>query len=501
VRYLAVASLAIVLAGCGSARPHPVAAPFVKEALLESAGEPDIGSSRDGAGELVRFMPHAEFGIGIVLDNRSGEEIVVTQVRAVEPQDSVTRQIGTLLQPWRRPTCPPGAFSCPFAGFELRPFATAAPQPVRVEAGKTISVALGFRLAGCAAAPVAADSAPSRVAVTFHVGNGPPQRQTLGLGSARLRLTGAACSVRPAARSARAPLGLGGMIELDRVPDVGSNPRKNGMLLRFVPKAHFAVGVVLDNESGKQIVVTAARVVEPRHTLVHQIGTQFHRWSPTTCEGDAPCLSGDFQLHSHVAHPRPFTVPRGKALGVELDYRFGSCGEIPAANPAPVSRLRVTFRTPDGRVHARVLSLGRVRIHLLMPKPEDCAQPRSSLFVQAPDNLFTSSESTRPGSKGDVCSVADGALRFRSRMYLLYARERIYLRLPRFTGRGSYADGIATLVARGKTVFRSDTAKVRVIFATSRKVVAHLFAGHYAHHHERSVPFKISGILRCRVRG
>lgn len=315
-------------------------------------------------------------------------------------------------------------------------------------------------------------------------------------------LLAGASAATSTARPTRPPFRLGGMLEGNGMLGLRST-RDGGELLRYVPKAHFAVGVVLENTSGQRIAVTDARVLEPQRTLVHQIGTQFYRWSPPKCpqEGDIPCPPRAFPLHASGARPQPLTVKPRRDIGVALDFRLGSCAEIPTASSTPISRLRVTFRLPTGRTHVLVLPLARANLHLRMPKPEDCAQPRSDLKIQAPDRLFTYSEWTKPGSTGDVCSVAGRTLRFRSRLFLLYARERVYLRLTHFTGRGEYDDGIVTLVARGQTVFRTEAAKLRVTTATSHRVVAHLFAGHYAHHHERSVPFLIQGTLRCRVRG
>jgi hypothetical protein len=185
VRVLAGAVAVLSLVACGSARTYSVAAPFVKEALLESTGMPDVGSGRGG--EVLRFIPNASFGIGIVLNNTSKHEVVVTDVRVVEPRATLVHQTGTSLLAWKRFTCPPGAFSCPFHGFDLRPL-TARPQAVDVGAGEELAVALGFRLGSCPG-HTAARAAPKRAVVVFHVPGRRTQRQELPLGTARLRLT------------------------------------------------------------------------------------------------------------------------------------------------------------------------------------------------------------------------------------------------------------------------------------------------------------------------
>lgn len=624
MRYLAVIAVVSLLTGAGAARSaarftHP---PLVLRGMVESGGRVDLGSPPAGVeGELLRYIPHGLFQLGLLLENRSGARLVVTGARVVEPRGTLVHQIGTRFHRWNPPACPPGAF-CPAYGFPLQSRAV-HPRPFAVARGKKVGVELDFRLGSCAEIPSANPAPISLLRVTYRTPHGPTRARIFSLRRERpdLRMpkpedcaeprsslsvngpqryassqlwtvpgsTGDTCTIRHgtldfvsrryqtetsrpyakshwervtlhlqrfegigvyrgtvtlvaagktvlrrrtravevkkvtkrevvatlqagrlpsgavrgtmrcrvasamtiAARSSRPSLMLGGTIG-----GIGAQP------MHFVPNGHFAVGVVVENRSGQRIVLTAARVVEPRHTLIHQIRTRFHLWSPPHCPPDTLCAPYDgFPPRGPIVPLRPLTVRRGKAVGVELVFRLGACREIPSANPAPISRLRVTFRTRTGQTLHRVLSLGRATLHLQMPKPEDCAQPRSDLKVQGPDRLFTSSESTRPGSKGDVCSVAGGMLNFESRLYLLYARERIYLRLPHFTGTGAYDDGIVTLVARGRTVFRSDNAKVRVTKSTGRRVAAHLFAGHYAHHGERSVPFKIAGTMRCRIRG
>ena len=186
MRILIATAAVLCLAACAAGQPHRVAAPFGKEALLGSTGVPDVGSA-PGGGELVRFIPRASFGIGIVLRNTSDQAVVVTGVRVVEPRGTAVHQIGTILQLWTPPACPPGTM-CPFHGFGLRPFG-ATPRPVEIGAGQQLAVALGFRLGSCAAGHAVSRAAPSRAIVAFHVPGGKPQQQAFLLGTARLRLT------------------------------------------------------------------------------------------------------------------------------------------------------------------------------------------------------------------------------------------------------------------------------------------------------------------------
>jgi hypothetical protein len=195
VRVLLAAVAALCLVACGSGTVRLTSAPFAKDPLLESTGRPDVGSA-PGGGELVRFIPRAAFGIGIVFRNTSHEALVVTDVSVAEPPHSQVHQIGTTLLAWKPFTCPPGAFSCPFHGFELRPF-TARPHPITVDPGNELAVALGFRLGSCTAHS-ASRAAPSRGVIVFRAPGEKMRRQAFRLGTARLRLAPdpPACSLR-----------------------------------------------------------------------------------------------------------------------------------------------------------------------------------------------------------------------------------------------------------------------------------------------------------------
>jgi len=157
------------------------------------------------------------------------------------------------------------------------------------------------------------------------------------------------------------------MVESNGAPDLGTAPG-NGELIRFIPRARFAIGILLKNMSGKRLEITSARVVEPRRTLIHQIGTQFHVWNPPKCPPGAFCPAYGFPLRSHVAHPTPFVLGRGKRLGLELDFRLGSCAQVRSSSSAPISLLRVKFRAGDGARRERILWLRGGELHLRVPK-------------------------------------------------------------------------------------------------------------------------------------
>lgn len=312
-----------------------------------------------------------------------------------------------------------------------------------------------------------------------------------------------------AASSERAPLALEGMIESHGASDLGSAPgRAGGELLRFLPRSQFQLGLLLHNSSRKTFVITAARVIEPEGTLIHQIGTRFHPWHVFKCPPGAMCPAHVFPLKGGAADARPYSLAGRKYVGVELDFQLGSCSQIPHANPAPLSRLRVTFRRPDGTTGLRVFSLGPSSLHLRMPKLGDCSDPRSSLSVDGPQQYESSYYWTIPGSTGDVCTIRNGRFYFLSRRYQTHVSrtlsdkyfERVNLQVGHFKGRGSYSTTTVKLVAGKKVVFRKHGAVVNVTKATRREVIATIDAGRKPGNGTRGTPFRIYGTLRCSVR-
>lgn len=313
----------------------------------------------------------------------------------------------------------------------------------------------------------------------------------------------AAASPRPS------PISLGGMVESHGAPDLGSAPgRRGGELLRFLPRAQFQLGLLLQNRSKTPLEITAARVVAPPRSLIHQIGTHFHRWHVFKCPPGAFCPAHVFPLKGGAGRPRPFALAARRYVGVELDFALGSCKDIPGANPAALSRLRVTFRRPDGTTGRRVFSLGATSIILRMPKPADCKDPRSTLSIDGPQRYESSNYWTVPGSTGDVCTIRNGMLNFVSRKYqteisraysdLHY--EEVTFHLDRFKGPGAYGDGTVKLIAAKRTVWRSHTPVVQVTKATKREVIATIEAGRLPSGTTRGIPFHITGTMRCSVR-
>ncbi len=308
------------------------------------------------------------------------------------------------------------------------------------------------------------------------------------------------------AQSHHPALALGGMVESGGAPDLGSAPG-GGELLRFIPRAAFALGVLVANKTHSRLVLTQARVLEPRRTLVHQLGAQFHRWNPPTCPPGAMCPAYVFPIRPGAKSPHPLAVAPGREAGLELDFRLGSCSEIAGANPAPIARVRVTFRKPDGSLHRQTLFLAGAELHMRMPKTNDCVDPRSTLSVDGPQQYESGNDWTIPGSTGDVCTIRNGRFYFLSRKYQTHISrpfrpshyERVTLQMH-FRGTGTYRNhATVKLVVAKKTVFRSHTPVVDVTKATSREVIAKIEAGRLPSGTTRGIPFHISGTLRCRA--
>lgn len=327
----------------------------------------------------------------------------------------------------------------------------------------------------------------------------------IALVGAALAATGSSAAAPATAHGEPA---LAGMVESRGTADLGSAPG-GGELLRFIPRSRFELGLLLVNNSGGTLEVTGARVLAQRQALIHQVGTHFHPWRVFKCPpGALSCPAHVFPLEGGAGTTQPYSLAARKEVGVELDFRLGSCAQIPGASSAPVSRLRVGFRRPNGTLGHRILSLGATTLHLRMPKPEDCAAPRSFLSVDGPQQYESGNDWTIPGSTGDVCAVRNGRLSFRSRKYQTsigrrYSPrhfERVAVLVGDFHGTGTYDHGTTLkLVTGGKTVFRKHDSTVQVTKATAREVIATLDAGRLPSGTTRGIPFHVSGTMRCRV--
>jgi len=144
-----------------------------------------------------------------------------------------------------------------------------------------------------------------------------------------------------------------------------SNPRPGGLLVSFHPNARFAIGLELPNLSRRAVIVTGARVVEPPHAFLHQTGTSLLHWSTVTCNS---CAQGFLFQPVNATTPRPLEVKAGGALGVQLDFRTGTCAALSSAEEQSPSRLVVQYHAPNGPSQRQVVLLGAYK-PLLLHKP------------------------------------------------------------------------------------------------------------------------------------
>jgi hypothetical protein len=184
-----------LMVGCGS--QMRAGAPFVKSEGTEAGGWAVLGLGPKGT--MLRFVPKTSFGIGVVLRNRTKEDVTLVDVRTVDPPQSLVQQQGTTLTDWNPPPCS-GNHSCPAIGFLRGPFDPAKAEPIAVKSGKQAAVQLDFMVDGCAAVPFASPGAAREIAVFYRVGSGHVQQQLIPLGGSRLELrmpSARDCAPRP----------------------------------------------------------------------------------------------------------------------------------------------------------------------------------------------------------------------------------------------------------------------------------------------------------------
>jgi hypothetical protein len=183
VLVLALGAAGAVLALSASSG-RPTSSPFGSIEGSQGAGEVVTGS-------VVHFHPDAHFWVGLGLANLSDRTVIVTNVQAVEPPHSFVHQTGTALLHWQVPP-PCRANSCmpEVEGFRPQPVtATGPPRPLEVKPGNgewRLGVQLDFVTGTCAELTSPTAKSPSRLLVTFHVPNGPTERETVPLGQYKL---------------------------------------------------------------------------------------------------------------------------------------------------------------------------------------------------------------------------------------------------------------------------------------------------------------------------
>jgi len=133
------------------------------------------------------------------------------------------------------------------------------------------------------------------------------------------------------------------------------------IVVRFVPNARFAVGIVLVNRARQKVTLLRVRAVRRGLLPLLQIGTRITRHGLPTCDPHLLCL---YPIRALVSPPfrATRTVPRPLRPGhnrvVQLNFRFGACDARQDRSVAPIRRLLVTYRTRAGLLIHQRLDLG-----------------------------------------------------------------------------------------------------------------------------------------------
>jgi hypothetical protein len=318
-----------------------------------------------------------------------------------------------------------------------------------------------------------------------------------------------ACGVR--ATSVRAPFAMASFTEAGGWAVLGAGP--GGITLRFVPKTTFGIGIVLRNRSDTHVTLVGVDAPSAPTGLVQQIGTVLAPWSPPRCSGSHSCPAVGFLRGPYRAvRPSPVSIaPHGEAA-VQLNFRTLGCDGLPFAAAGAPDRIEVDYRVGNGAVSNEELPLGAAKLDLRLPSRRDCLpRPKSDIAVDGP--YATGSGWTMPTSGGDSCTrTASGALVFASRVYLAPQKPmvRIWIRLPRFHGKGLYRSlpGPATALGPARVTavvgigshgwqhFRSSTAVVSVRRETAKTLAGRFHATIVGY---RRATFRTFGAWRCEL--
>jgi hypothetical protein len=158
------------------------------------------------------------------------------------------------------------------------------------------------------------------------------------------------------------------------------NPHPGGLLISFHPDARFAVGLEVPNLSGRTVIVTGVHVVEPPQSFLHQTGTALLHWSTATCSSPGCATVQGFTFQPVTSTTvRPLEVKSGakSPLGLQLDYRTGSCAVLSSAKEQSPSHMVVHYHVPNGPPQHQLIPLGRYKpILRRKPVPPICKKQR-----------------------------------------------------------------------------------------------------------------------------
>jgi hypothetical protein len=131
--------------------------------------------------------------------------------------------------------------------------------------------------------------------------------------------------------------------------------------VRFIPRATFALAVIVTNKAGAPITVEGARAILPRHSPLRQIGTRLTAFKPFVCPHGALCPATDpigQPPYGVPARPLPLTVAPGRDALAQMHYQFASCWSKALRAGAMPRKVTVAYRTSNGTVIRQPLQLG-----------------------------------------------------------------------------------------------------------------------------------------------
>jgi hypothetical protein len=133
-------------------------------------------------------------------------------------------------------------------------------------------------------------------------------------------------------------------------------------ILRFIPRATFAIAVIVTNKAGAPITLERAQAILPRHSPLRQIGTRLTAFKPFVCPPGALCPATDPigpGPYGVPGRPLPLTVAPGHEALAQLHFQFAPCWSKTLRKSATVRRVTVVYRSPDGRAIHQPIALGR----------------------------------------------------------------------------------------------------------------------------------------------
>jgi hypothetical protein len=132
-------------------------------------------------------------------------------------------------------------------------------------------------------------------------------------------------------------------------------------IVRYIPRATFAIAVIVTNRAGAPITLERAHAILPRHSPLRQIGTRLTAFKPSVCPPGANCPFIDPigpGPYGVSARPLLLSVAPGHEALAQLHFQFAPCWSKTFRRGATVRRVTLLYRSPDGTAIHQRLRLG-----------------------------------------------------------------------------------------------------------------------------------------------